>query len=221
MKRALWLLLVVAVLAALWLLPVRELSADLLAWAREAGPGGALAFALAYVLATVLLVPASVLTVGAGAVWGPGWGTAIVLPSATLGASLAFLLGRSVLRDRVDAWTAERPVFAAVDAAVAEGGLTTVLLIRLSPLFPFNMTNYALGATSLRLRDYVVGSFVGMLPGVLVYTWIGRGLARLTDTPERTDASRILFWVGLVATVAVTAQITRMARRRLDLALGD
>src|SRR5690606_28498352 len=113
---------------------------------------------------TVLLIPGSALTLGAGALFGVFWGTVYASTGATLGATCAFLIGRYLARDWVAARIARRPAFVAIDRAVAEEGWKIVGLTRLSPIFPFVLLNYAFGLTRVSLRDYVFASWLGMLP---------------------------------------------------------
>lgn len=214
------LLLLAAIVAALVLLPVDAALLALVAWVRDAGAIGVGVYILAYALAVVLFAPASVLTLAAGFLWGPVGGALVVSPASVLGATLAFVLGRTLLRDRVEAWVAGSPRFDAVDRAVGREGLWIVLLLRLSPVFPFVLLNYALGLTRVRLSHYVLASFVGMIPGTFLFTYLGSTLTNLAaalsgETPD-DPATRWLYWGGLVATVAVTVGITRVATRALQ-----
>jgi uncharacterized membrane protein YdjX (TVP38/TMEM64 family) len=220
----LWLLGIAAVVAALFLLPVNEWLLALIERIRGMGLLGAALFVVAYVTATVLVLPGSILTLGAGFAYGPVYGTLLVMLSSNLGATAAFLLGRTVLRERVARRIAGDPRFSAVDAAVGAQGFRVVLLLRLSPLFPFNLLNYALGLTRVRLRDYMLASVVGMFPGTLLYVYLGSLVTNVTQltSGQRPDSGpwgRVLFFGGLVATLAVTILITRIARRALDSAL--
>jgi len=216
---------VLALVAALVLLPVNAWLLALIVWVRGAGLVGAALYVGTYVAATVVLAPASVLTLGAGFVYGPVYGTLLVTLAANLGAAAAFLLGRTALRERVSQRVAGNPKFAAIDAAVAERGFRVVLLLRLSPLFPFNVLNYALGLTRVRLRDYVLASLIGMLPGTLLYVYLGSLVTSAAQlaSGQRPDAGpygRVFFWGGLAATVLATFVITRMARRALGKVLS-
>jgi uncharacterized membrane protein YdjX (TVP38/TMEM64 family) len=215
---------VAALVLALVLLPVNAWLLALIELIRDAGLVGAALYVLVYVAATVMLAPASVLTLGAGFAYGPLYGTPLVLLSANLGALAAFLLGRTALRERVTRRVAGNPRFAAVDAAVAEQGFRIVLLLRLSPLIPFNLLNYALGLTRVRLRDYVLASLIGMVPGTLLYVYLGSlvtSAAQLASgqRPDSGPYGRIFFWGGLAATVLATVVITRISKRALDSAL--
>jgi uncharacterized membrane protein YdjX (TVP38/TMEM64 family) len=189
------------------------------AWIDGLGAAGPIAFVAVYALATVAFVPGSILTLTAGAIFGLGRGTLYTMIAATCGASLAFVVSRYAVRGLVERRLATHPRFAAVDAAVAREGRRIVFLLRLSPLFPFNLLNYALGVTSVRFRDYVVAC-AGMLPGTLLYVYYGKlagDVARAAGglTPERGAAYYALLVLGLAATIAVTAYVTRIARRAL------
>lgn len=189
------------------------------AWIDGLGAAGPLAFVAVYALATVAFVPGSILTLTAGAIFGLGRGTLYTMIAATCGASLAFLASRYAVRALVAQSLATHPKFAAVDRAVAREGRRIVFLLRLSPLFPFNLLNYALGVTSVRFLDYVVAC-AGMLPGTLLYVYYGKlagDVARAAGglTPERGAGYYALLVLGLLATIAVTAYVTRLARRAL------
>ena len=179
------------------------------------GPWGAVLYIATYVVATVLLLPGSALALAAGALFGVARGTLYASTAATLGATAAFLIGRYLARDWVTAQLARHPKIAALDEAVAKEGWRIVLLTRLSPAFPFTLLNYAFGLTRVRLRDYVLASWVGMMPGALMYVYLG-SLARAgVEGQKRSPAQMALYGVGLLATIAVTVRITRMARQSL------
>jgi uncharacterized membrane protein YdjX (TVP38/TMEM64 family) len=211
--------------AAAVLLPVTEWAARLVDWIRGAGPAGVAVYAAVYVLATVAMLPGSILTAGAGLAYGRWWGLLLVSPVSVGAATLAFLLGRTVARGWIARRTEADPRFRAVDAAIGRHGFKIVILLRLSPVFPFNVLNYALGLTRVSVRDYVLGSFLGMLPGTFLYVYLGSlvsDVAALSDgAAEASALRRVLSVVGLVATVAVTVYITRVARRALAAELSS
>ena len=193
-------------------------------WVEGLGALGPVVFVLGYVAATVAFVPGSVLTLAAGAIFGLGPGVAYVMIGATTGASLAFLVARFVAREAVAQRVAGNPRFAAVDRAVGREGFKIVLLLRLSPVFPFNMLNYGLGLTNVRFTDYVAAS-IGMLPGSLLYTYSGfvaGDIVRLAADagPERGSGYYAVVALGLAATIAVTTIVTRTARRAIGEATG-
>jgi uncharacterized membrane protein YdjX (TVP38/TMEM64 family) len=215
------LLLVAAVVVLLLLgraLDAGAWLATALAWIRGLGPVAPLVFALLYVIACVLFLPGSVLTLGAGAAFGVPRGVVIVWIAATLGASAAFLVGRYLVRDWVGRTIAANPKLQALDATVAREGWMIVLLMRLSPVIPFNVLNYAFGATRVSLRDYALGSAIGMLPGTLMYVYLGSVAGELAagSARARTPLEWGFYGVGLVATVAVTVYLTRVARASLS-----
>jgi uncharacterized membrane protein YdjX (TVP38/TMEM64 family) len=138
---------------------------------RALGAWAPIGFILIYALGTVLFFPGSILSLLGGAVFGPVWGTAWNLAGATLGATIAFILARTVAR----AWVARRlggRLRQLVDGVTAEGW-RFIALMRLVPLVPFNLLNYALGLTGISLAAYVLTSVVCMLPGAMAYTWLG------------------------------------------------
>ncbi|MEO8359294.1 MAG: VTT domain-containing protein [Vicinamibacteria bacterium] len=202
-----------------FVLPLSTWVSQLIDWMQAAGPTGAIAYAVVYILAAILMLPASILTAGAGLAYGPLWGTFLVSPVSVLAATLAFLLGRTIARGWITKRTSNDPKFRAVDAAIGKQGLKIVLLLRLSPVFPFNLLNYALGVTGVSLRDYVLGSFVGMLPGTILYVYLGSVVGNLSGVAhgasQGSAARTALSVAGLLATVAVTIFITRVARRAL------
>jgi uncharacterized membrane protein YdjX (TVP38/TMEM64 family) len=187
---------------------------------RDTGPLAPLLFIALYVAACVLLLPAAILTLGAGALFGVVKGALVAWTGATLGCAAAFLVGRYVARDWVAKRIAGDKRFRAVDEAVGREGWKIVGLLRLSPVFPFNLLNYAFGVTRVSFRDYLVASAVGMIPGALMYVYLGSlagDLATLgAGGRTRTTAEWVLYGIGLIATVAVTVTVTRIARRALD-----
>ena len=217
-------LLAGGLLTALLLVPWSRWALLLVEWIRDAGLVGVIVYSIAYVAATLLLLPGSILTAGAGLAYGPLWGTLLVSPVSVLAATLAFLLGRGIARKRVARRIAQHPRFSAIDEAIGDSGFKIVLLLRLSPIFPFNLLNYALGLTRVSLRDYVLASLLGMLPGTFLYVYLG---SLVTSASELLSGKRpamglweqILYWGGLAATLVVTVLITRMARQALNKAL--
>ncbi len=195
-----------------------------LVWVEQLGPLGAIAFIGLYIIATVAFLPGTVLTLGAGVLFGWIAGSFYVFVGATLGATAAFWVGRYLVRGWVSRKIADNPKFAAVDRAVGAQGFKIVLLTRLSPIFPFNLLNYTFGITQVSLKDYVLGS-IGMIPGTLMYVYIGSlagSLANLGTVNQTTDSFKLLLQgLGLAATVAVTLYITRIARKALNECISD
>lgn len=189
------------------------------------GSWGPVMFVLGYVIATVAMVPGSLLTLAAGALFGLTKGTAIAFLSATLGASAAFLLSRHVARGEIERRLSGDPRFVAIDRAIRHQGRTIVLLLRLSPVFPFNLLNYALGLTQVRYLDFLIAS-IGMLPGTLLYVYYGRlvgDVARLASgiPLHGTSGSYVVLGIGLLATIALTILVSRTARRAVHEAIGS
>ncbi len=218
MKRILWLALVAGALA-LFFLYGRERLPEFLTWVQGLGWRGPLLIGLLYVGATVLMIPGSLLTLGVGFLYGPWKGTLLVSPASVAGATLAFFLGRTLLRESVERRIQDSRRLQALDRALAEGGLRIVFLTRLSPVFPFVLLNYAFGLTRVSARAYLLGSFLGMLPGTFLYVYLGSTLEDLSElasgaAPE-TEGLLWWKWAGLAATLAVTVLVTRMARRAL------
>jgi uncharacterized membrane protein YdjX (TVP38/TMEM64 family) len=218
--RALLLAIVVAALvAAAAGLPLTRWLVDGASWA-EAHPSGAGASFLAvYALAAVLVVPGTILTLGAGFVFGLPLGVALVSAGSVLGAVAAFLVGRFAARGWVERRIADRPRFRALDTAARQDGFAIVLLARLSPLFPYNLLNYAFGVTAVRLRDYALASWLGMLPATLLYVYLGslaKSLPALASGEfEASWARRVLLVAGFAATAVMTVVIARRATRTL------
>lgn len=192
-----------------------ELLRQFLAGVERLGPWGPVLFIGLYVVATVFLIPGSVLTLGAGAAFGVVWGSIYVSVAATLGATAAFLVGRYFARDAVARRISGNARFAAIDRAVGEEGWKIVGLTRLSPVFPFTLLNYAFGLTRVSLRDYVVASWIGMMPGTVLYVYLGSLAQAASGERARTPGEWALYGLGLLATVVVTVLITRIARRAL------
>ena len=184
------------------------------------GPWGPVAFILVYILATVLFIPGSLLTLGAGVLFGVVWGSIWVSIGSILGATCAFIVGRYLTRDWVSKQIESNEKFKAIDEAVAVEGWKIVGLTRLSPIFPFNLLNYAFGVTQVSLKDYFFASWIGMMPGTIMYVYIGSlagNLATLgTQGRSRTIGEWVLYAVGLVAAIAVTVYITRIAKKALE-----
>lgn len=188
-------------------------------WVDGLGVWGPVVFVAGYVAATVAFVPGLVLTMAAGAIFGLAQGTLLVFVGASLGATSAFLIARYLARDSIEKKLEAKPRFSAIDRAVGREGLKVTLLLRLSPVFPFNLLNYALGLTKVRLLDYVVAC-VGMLPGTFLYVYLGSAIGSIAaiaagERGEADTAKLTLLIVGLAATAVVTVLVTRIARRAL------
>lgn len=189
------------------------------AWVEGLGIWGPVAFILGYAIAAVAFIPGSILTLAAGAIFGLGKGTVLVLIGATLGAALAFLVSRYLARSAIERRLKGDQRFAAIDRAIAKEGRKIVFLLRLSPVFPFNLLNYGLGLTQVRFVDYLVAS-VGMVPGTLLYVYYGKLAGDVAAVAGGAAVERDWkYWtvlgVGLAATIVVTLFVTRLARKAL------
>lgn len=213
----------VAAIAALLIgfkyLPVNDYLGSFLEYIQSLGVWGPVLLVGAYVVATVLMAPGLILTLGAGFAFGVVTGTIAVSIGSVIGATAAFLIGRYFARDFVEQQTKNFPKFAAVDRAVETSGFKIVMLTRLSPVFPFNVLNYLYGATKVSLRDYVLASWIGMLPGTVMYVYFGTVAKNLTDLLageiQGGVGQKALLGVGLLATVVVTVYVTRVAGKAI------
>jgi len=196
-----------------------------LQWVESLGIWGGIAFMGLYIVATIAFLPASLLTLAAGVVFGVVWGSIYVFVGATLGAIAAFLVGRYLIRGWVTRKIAGNNRFLAIDNAVSHEGFKIVLLTRLSPAFPFNLLNYAFGVTGVTLKDYSLGS-IGMVPGTIMYVYLGSLAGDLAtigtgSQPTNPTIQWIIRIVGFLATLAVTVYVTRLARRALAETIKD
>jgi pyruvate/2-oxoglutarate dehydrogenase complex dihydrolipoamide dehydrogenase (E3) component/uncharacterized membrane protein YdjX (TVP38/TMEM64 family) len=210
--------LLVAVGVGFFFLPLRQWFTQLESHVQSLGTLGPAAVVLAYVLCTVLLIPASIITLGAGTLFGLKTGFIVVVIGANLGAFCSFLLARTFLREKVAHWAQANAKFRFLDEAIGRQGFKMVLLTRLSPIFPFILLNYFLGLTAVRTGAYVLGNLFGMLPATFLFVYIGAAARDAIGGPTDTAADfyqQILKYVGLLATIGVVTLVTRMARRAL------
>ena len=184
---------------------------------RDLGPLAPVLFIIIYILGAILFVPGSVLTIGGGVLFGLVRGSIYVSIGATIGATAAFLIGRYLARNWVRSQLEGNPKFAAIDQAVGREGWKIVLLTRLSPVFPFNLLNYSFGLTGVSLRDYVLATWIGILPGTILYVYLGSlgGTLAHSGSSRHTPAQWALDAVGLLATVGVAVYAGRLASRAL------
>jgi len=187
---------------------------------RHAGVVGPVIFLGLYIFSSVLMFPSSLLTLGAGSIYGVLYGALLVSLSSTVGASAAFLTGRFLLRGPLTRRFGKSETFRVIDGAVASEGWKMVLLTRLSPVFPFNVQNYVYGLSGVSFRDYLWASWLGMIPGTIMYTYMGSLAADVAslglEGRTRTPAEWGLTLVGFLATLGVTLYITRIARQALQ-----
>jgi uncharacterized membrane protein YdjX (TVP38/TMEM64 family) len=216
-------LLVAALLLAPYFLPINDYLRDFLTWAQGLGVWGLVLLAAFYTPACLLMIPGSLVTLAGGALFDFVPGTVAVSLGSTVGACAAFLVGRGVARGWVERQVSANPRFRAIDHAIGAQGFRIVLLLRLSPVFPFNLLNYALSLTRVRFRDYALASWVGMLPGTMFYVYLGSKLETLAQlfTRRREPSELVLDGIGLAFAVVATVYITRVAKRALDRAIAE
>lgn len=210
---------VIALIVAVKFLPLSGWLNHFNKWIKGFGPWGVLLYIGVYAVATVLFLPGWIFTVGAGIAFGLLWGTVAAICGATLGATLAFLTARYLARGAVSKRFARNKKFTAIDKAIGKQGWKMVGLLRLSPIIPFNLSNYLYGLTAIKLAPYLAATFVGMLPGTLLYVYLGTiGKVSLDAASKSSSKSPLEYWalgLGLLATVIVTILLTRLAQRAL------
>ena len=198
----------IVIIVLVRLLPVGDWLESFNPWVEELGYWGYIVFFGMYVLSTVLFLPGSVLTFGAGFLFGIVGGSVAVSLSATVGASLAFLIARYLARNAVAEKLNRNEKFAAVDSAIGREGGKIVLLLRLSPIFPFNALNYLLGLTAVRFWSYLLASWIGMMPGTVLYVYLGvagkAGLEAVAGSHGKSTLEYSFLGVGLIVTLIVT-----------------
>jgi uncharacterized membrane protein YdjX (TVP38/TMEM64 family) len=211
---------VAAAVAAYFTVPAEQYADDILRWVQGLGAWSYVAFFALYIVVAVVLIPASVLTIGAGFLYGPIVGTVVVSLSSTVGAAVAFLLGRTVAHD----WAAERvtdfPRFNALYRAIEKDDFKVVLLARLVPVIPYNVLNYTFSLTKVSFKRYVAASWVGMLPATVVYVYVGaaaKSLTRVAAGEVQVGGLQIaLFVLAGAAAIAVSLLLMRRAREEFD-----
>ncbi|MGV3518663.1 TVP38/TMEM64 family protein [Luteitalea sp.] len=205
----------IAAILLLRVLPLDRLIGIAQVWIDGLGAIGPVALGVIYVVAALLFVPGSLLTLAAGAIYGLVLGTIIVSIAATTSAALAFLIARYAARDRVRRVVAQSPRLAAVDRAIGAEGWKIVALLRLSPAVPFNLQNYLYGVTAVRFWPAVGASWLAMLPGTFMFVYLGSIGRTAASGAATTPVEWALRAIGLAATVAVTVYVARLARRAI------
>ena len=214
--------IVIALFCAMKFLPVQEWLRNFNAWVAHMGVTGIFIFIGVYAVATVLLAPGSLLTIGAGFAFGLWKGFLAVSAGSTLGAGLAFLVARFIARSRVEAIAKENDRFRRIDNAIGKQGAKLIFLLRLSPVIPFNISNYFYGLTSVKFWPYVLVSWIGMIPGTFLYVYIGTASQAVVSAAATGEAVKHgwQYWaflsIGLAATIFVTIWVTKIARYALQ-----
>ena len=214
-------IIVIALFLAMKFLPVQEWLGSFNNSVGDMGVAGIFIFIGVYAVATVLLAPGVILTIGAGFAFGLWKGFLAVSAGATLGASLAFLVARFIARDKVEAIAKRSEKFRNIDNAIGKQGAKLVFLLRLSPVIPFNLSNYFYGLTGVKFWPYVLASWIGMMPGTFLYVYIGTAGRAAVSAAAGDEAMKQgwQYWtflsIGLVATIIVTIWVTKIARDAL------
>ena len=214
------------IILIVWKLPAKQWIESFIAWIRALGAPGALLYGVVYAAGAIAMLPGSALTAGAGLVYGTLIGVLIVSPASVAAATGSFLIARYLARDWVERKLHAYPKFAAIDRAVENQGFKVVLLLRLQPILPFVLLNYGLGLTRVRLRDYVIASWIGMMPATILYVYLGSALHNVSDlfsggVAKHSAAGLALFWGGLAAGALLLWLLTRMAKRALQQELNQ
>jgi len=213
--------IVIGLFLAMKFLPVQQWLRSFNDWVGQMGAVGIFIFIAVYAVATVLLAPGAILTIGAGFAFGLWKGFLAVSAGATLGASLAFLVARFIARDKIKAMAKGNDKFRKIDSAIGEQGAKLIFLLRLSPVIPFNLSNYFYGLTGVKFWPYVLASWIGMMPGTFLYVYIGTAGKAAVAAAAGGEAVKHgwQYWtfisVGLVATIVVTIWVTKIARDAL------
>ena len=195
------------------------------AWVEDVGFYGPVVVAAFYVVSCVLFIPGSLVTIVAGLLFGVVLGTVTVSIGSVAGASAAFMVGRYLARDAIEAKVANNAMFQTIAGAVEKKGFLIVLLTRLSPVFPFNLLNYAFGLTRVSFGHYFFASWIGMFPATVLYVYLGsvvKSLSEFVDPDRQVNlGERVFFWSGLVVALIVTVVVTRIARKALQEAVPE
>jgi uncharacterized membrane protein YdjX (TVP38/TMEM64 family) len=213
--------ILMALFLAMRFLPVQQWLRSFNDWVGQMGTVGILVFIVVYALATVLLAPGSILTIGAGFAFGLWKGFLAAWTGATLGASLAFLVARFVARDKIESIAKRNEKFRKIDNAIGKQGAKLIFLLRLSPVIPFNLSNYFYGLTAVKFWLYFLASWIGMMPGTFLYVYIGAASKAAVTAAAGGEAVKHgwQYWtflgVGFLATVIVTIWVTKIARDAL------
>lgn len=217
-KIAVGVLVFFALVVAVRFLPIGWLS-SFQEWVAGYGAWGVLIYALVYAVCTVAFIPGAILTLGAGAAFGFWRGSLAVFLGASVGSIVSFHLARGVLRSRIERWISGNAKFAALDKAIAKEGGKIVFLVRLAPVFPYNVVNYAFGVTAVSAKAYTVATVVGMIPGVLAYVYLGQATAlaaQAASEGSEVGTTRLVVNVlGALAAIVVTILVARIATKAI------
>lgn len=206
-----------AITVAAVFLPLTQWVNAFAEWIRTLGAGGVILFIIAFIVAALISLPASVFAAAAGLIFGFGGGAAVALAGAIAASILGFLLARHVFRERVESYARKHRKFAAMDRALGEQGWKIVGLLRLSPVMPLGISTYLFGVTSIEFLPYAIASGFGVIPGTLMYVYLG-AVGRISISGAKHQRSPLewaLLLAGLFATIAVTILVGRIAKKAL------
>ena len=206
-------LILAAIVVLFRVLPVAQWLTQFKDYVRHLGPLGYVVYTLVYAACVTLFIPASILTIGAGAIFGFVGGTIVVVVGATLGATLAFLLARTVLRKKVEAMTQDNAKFRALDRAITREGTKIVLLIRLAPIFPFTYINYAFGLTGIKTLPYVIATFIGILPATFAFVYLSD--AAVSAATGAHTARTVINIAGAILALIASIFVARVATQAI------
>jgi uncharacterized membrane protein YdjX (TVP38/TMEM64 family) len=208
------LLIIAAIIIAVRFLPIANWLRAFQTYVRGLGALGYVVYVVVYAICVVAFVPASILTLGAGAIFGFVGGTIVVVIGATIGATLAFLLARTVMRKRIAKMTESNKKFRALDRAIANEGMKIVFLVRLAVVFPFTYINYAFGLTAIPLWRYVLATFLGIIPATAAFVFASSAATKAA-TGETTNITKIVYIAGGITAIIVSVLIGRIATRAI------
>jgi uncharacterized membrane protein YdjX (TVP38/TMEM64 family) len=203
----------IALVVAYKFLPIQEWVIGFQEWVKGYGPLGWLIFIVVYAVTTFMLVPGSILTLAAGAVWG-FVGFPVVIIGATLGSAISFLAARHLFHDKVQEKVADYPKFKAVNDAIGEEGWKVVGLLRLSPALPFSLQNWFLGITPVGFLPAQIATFFGIMPGTMLYVLLGSAGGK-AGSGDMSTAKWVVLGVGILATLIVTVVVTKKAKAKM------
>lgn len=220
-----WILFAAGIISTIIFLPFEKWLISVLEWTKGMGIWGPVVVASLYAAGAILFLPGSFMTMAAGFLFKVVLGTITVSVGSTIGACAAFMVARTFGRKWIAARIVKSRQFTAFDQAVKHHAFKVILLTRLSPAFPYNMLNYAFGLTKIEFWKYAFGSWIGMIPPTIMYTYFGSGLRSLTEIaagrPENSPSERIFFWAGLAVTIVATLFIANLARKALQQKIQD
>jgi uncharacterized membrane protein YdjX (TVP38/TMEM64 family) len=202
---------VAAIIVLSYVFGIGEKVGALREWIELLGALGPVVFVLIYVGATVAALPGSAITIVAGAIFGSIVGVIVVSIASTLGACLAFLIGRYFARDATAEWLSKREKFKKLDELTEKHGAIIVALVRIVPLFPFNLVNYGFGLTGVRFWTYALWSWLCMLPGTILYV-VGADAIMQAIIQKRVPWALIGVMIGVVIFLVI---LVTLARKRL------